>query len=161
MTFREEKRDLFAVEGDRYLAHCIGGDYALGAGIALEFAKRYHMREKLNEKWPIPYLDSSKISDTIDDSRDYNYYVGRALLVEDVFNLVTKKFSFGKPTYEMLMTCLYDMEWHCRNLGIKKLAMPRIGCGLDRLKWERVREMIKEVFADDDIDILVCYQKGE
>ena len=39
-----------------------------------------------------------------------------------------------------------------------KIAMPRIGCGLDRLEWGNVRRMIKCLFADTDVEILVCYQ---
>lgn len=37
MTYKEEKRDLFRVDTDYYLAHCISADFALGAGIAKEF----------------------------------------------------------------------------------------------------------------------------
>ena len=42
-------------------------------------------------------------------------------------------------------------------MKITKLAMPCIGCGLDKLKWEKVREIIKEIFEDMDIEILICY----
>jgi hypothetical protein len=38
------------------------------------------------------------------------------------------------------------------------LAMPKIGCGLDRLQWGRVSEMLKEIFSDYDIDIIICIQ---
>lgn len=34
--------------------------------------------------------------------------------------------------------------------------MPKIGCGLDKLEWDKVEEIIKETFKDCDIDILVC-----
>lgn len=37
-----------------------------------------------------------------------------------------------------------------------KIGMPLIGCGLDRLKWDKVSEIIKDVFADTDIEIVVC-----
>lgn len=37
-----------------------------------------------------------------------------------------------------------------------KLAMPRIGCGLDKLEWSKVKAIIEEVFADTDVEILVC-----
>lgn len=33
--------------------------------------------------------------------------------------------------------------------------MPKIGCGLDKLDWTAVREIIREMFADTDIEILV------
>jgi hypothetical protein len=36
--------------------------------------------------------------------------------------------------------------------------MPIIGCGLDRLQWDKVSEIIKDVFKDTDIEILVCKQ---
>ena len=40
MTFTEVHQDLFTVPKDYALVHCISADYALGAGIAREFAKR-------------------------------------------------------------------------------------------------------------------------
>jgi len=43
------------------------------------------------------------------------------------------------------------------NNNIKFIAMPKIGCGLDRLQWGMVREIITEVFNDLDIEILVCH----
>ncbi len=34
--------------------------------------------------------------------------------------------------------------------------MPKIGCGLDRLQWGLVREIVEEVFEGVDAEILVC-----
>ena len=50
----EETRDLFTVPQGYYLAHCISGDYALGAGIAKTFNEVYNMRYKLHKQYPIP-----------------------------------------------------------------------------------------------------------
>lgn len=47
MEFREEKRDLFSVPDDYYLAHCISADFAMGKGIAVEFNRRFDMKNKL------------------------------------------------------------------------------------------------------------------
>ena len=33
-----------------------------------------------------------------------------------------------------------------------------IGCGLDRLEWEKVSAIIQEVFSDTGMEILVCRQ---
>ena len=41
-------------------------------------------------------------------------------------------------------------------LGATKLAMPKIGCGLDKLSWSQVYDIICEVFEDMDIDIVIC-----
>ena len=48
------------------------------------------------------------------------------------------------------------MKKQCLELGITKIAMPLIGCGLDKLKWEKVRKIIIDTFNDTDIEILVC-----
>ena len=34
--------------------------------------------------------------------------------------------------------------------------MPKIGCGIDGLDWTAVKMIIKQVFKNTDIDILVC-----
>ena len=44
----------------------------------------------------------------------------------------------------------------CLEKGIKKVAMPTIGAGLDRLNWKDVSKQINSIFADTDIEILVC-----
>ena len=44
-----------------------------------------------------------------------------------------------------------------KNKNIKKLVMPKIGCGLDRLSWGKVEPMVQEIFKDLDIEIVVCY----
>lgn len=143
MNFKEETRDLFTVPQGYYLAHCISGDYSLGAGIAAQFVDAYNMRYKLHRNYPIP--DGEKFAN-----------VGEALLVDNVFNLVTKSRAYYKPTYDDFYDSLVDMKEQCEDLDITKLAMPRIGCGLDRLEWGKVKEIIEEVFGDTDMEILIC-----
>ena len=143
MIIREEKRDLFTVPQGYYLAHCISGDYALGAGIATQFVEVYNMRYKLHSQYPIP--NGEKFAN-----------VGKALLVDNVFNLVTKARCFHKPTYDSLYETLVDMKDQCEEWDITKIAIPYIGCGLDRLEWDKVRDIIEDVFEDTDVEILVC-----
>lgn len=143
MIFNEVQKDLFTVPQGYYLAHCISGDYALGAGIAKAFDQVYNMRFKLHRDYAIP--NGEKYAN-----------VGRALLVDNVFNLVTKQRCFHKPTYDTLYETLVDMKEQCENFDIEKIAMPLIGCGLDRLDWEQVKDVIEDVFGETDIEILVC-----
>ena len=143
MNFKEETRDLFTVPQGYYLAHCISGDYSLGAGIAAQFVDVYNMRYKLHRNYPIP--DGEKFAN-----------VGEALLIDNVFNLVTKDRVYHKPTYDTLIKTLEDRKEQCENLDIDKIAIPRIGCGLDGLSWDMVEEIIKEVFEDTDMEILIC-----
>lgn len=145
MIYKEEKRDLFKVPEDYMLCHCISADFGMGAGIVVMFNKLFDMKNKMktlhaNEgvtKWDA---------------------LGRGYVIKEgrVFNLVTKRNVWEKPTYVNLYASLVEMRLLCEKLGVKKLAMPLIGCGIDGLKWEEVSLRVKEVFKDMDIEILVC-----
>ena len=139
MNITFEKRDLFTVPQGYYLAHCISADFALGAGIAKTFDEVYNMRFKL--------------------FREYDGYVyegGDALLIDNVFNLVTKPKGYHKPRYEAVRESLEVMKEIMEANATTKLAMPKIGCGLDRLTWDEVLEIIQEVFEDTNVEILIC-----
>lgn len=145
MRYKEERRDLFAVGEDYYLCHCISADFGMGAGIVVMFNKLFDMKTKMKtlharegvEKWDA---------------------LGRGYVIKEdrVFNLVTKRNVWEKPTYVNLYASLIEMRLLCEKLGVKKLAMPLIGCGIDGLEWEEVSLRVKEVFKDMDIEILVC-----
>lgn len=139
MNITTEKRDLFTMPQGYYLAHCISADFALGAGIAKIFDSVYNMRFKLFRNYP-----------------RYVYRGGDAILIDNTFNLVTKAKYFHKPTYESLREALEMMKEQLDFLGVTKLAMPKIGCGLDRLQWTQVYDIICEVFEDMDIEIVIC-----
>mgnify|MGYP003527852693 CR=1 FL=1 len=143
MTINEINGDLFRVPHGYYLAHCISGDYAVGAGIAKKFDAEYNMRFKLFRDYAIP-----------DGEKSAN--VGRALLIDNVFNLVTKERCFHKPTYDTLYDTLVDMREQCEDFDITRLAMPLIGCGLDKLEWDKVKDVIEDVFENTNIEILIC-----
>ena len=134
MKYTEVKQDLFKVDRSWYLAHCISADAKMGAGIAVQFKKRFN----LNQLYQM------------------ELYVGQAVLIDRVFNLITKPLYWQKPTYDTLKTSLIEMRHIALRYDIEKIAMPAIGAGLDRLNWNKNREIIKDVFKDTDIEILVC-----
>lgn len=72
-----------------------------------------------------------------------------------IYYLVTKKYSTEKPRFEDLVSSLEKMRDHCVANGVKYLAMPRIGCGLDRLEWKEVKPKIEEIFSGLDISITI------
>ena len=137
MNFIEEKGNLFDVDDKYYLVHCISADCKMGAGIAVEFQKRFDLRSQIMVQHPMVYQ---------------SVRVGR------VFNLITKRHYYGKPTYESMWECLQNTKRQCGELGIKYLAMPEIGCGLDGLKWGRVRNDIKNIFEDTSIEIIIKHR---
>lgn len=139
MTIVIEKKDLFTMPQGYYLAHCISADFALGAGVAKVFDEIYNMRLKLFKNYD-----------------NYEYHGGDALPIDNVFNLVTKDKYWNKPTYESLRKSLEMMKEWLGFLNVTKLAMPWIGCGLDRLNRDEVYNIICEVFEDMDIEIVIC-----
>lgn len=73
-----------------------------------------------------------------------------------MFYVITKILSSGKPTYPALRRSLVSFRIKVTSKGIGKLAIPRHDCGLDRLDWLSVRQMIRDVFQDVPLEILVC-----
>lgn len=145
MKYEEKIMDLFSVGNDYHLAHCISSDFAMGAGIVLEFNRRFNMKNILRNKYYnyVGYWDFS-------NNKGFCIKEGRVL------NLITKRLYWQKPTITTLTNALIEMRKECINNGIKKIAMPLIGCGLDRLSWNDVSNAIKTVFNNTDIEILVC-----
>lgn len=47
------------------------------------------------------------------------------------------------------------MKKHAMEHNIGAIAMPRIGCGLDGLVWDRVRDILTDIFKDTDIKITI------
>ena len=52
MRYNEIKCDLFSLGPEYYLAHCISADFALGAGIAVQFNRRFDLHKRLKAEYP-------------------------------------------------------------------------------------------------------------
>lgn len=144
MVYKEEVRDLFTVPQGYMLAHCISADFNLGGGIARQFCEHYNMKERLMNGYGADFSE-----------------VGISLQIDNVHNLVTKRYVKDKPTYTDLKKALEDMKAGMELDGQEKVAMPKIGCGLDGLDWGIVKAIIKDVFEDTDIEILICVREED
>lgn len=142
MRYKEQKKDLFSVDSDYYLAHCISADFGMGKGIVVEFNKRFDMKNKLKQLYP-NYLQTWTNGDCLKEGK--------------VFNLITKERYYDKPTLMTLKNALIKLKETCLEKNITKIAMPKIGCGLDQLNWNDVKRLLFETFEDTDIEIFVCY----
>lgn len=69
---------------------------------------------------------------------------------------MTKSRYWQKPTYKSMSDALVAMRDICVERGINRIAMPVIGCGLDKLDWHRVSKLIKEIFVNTEVEIIVC-----
>lgn len=73
-----------------------------------------------------------------------------------VYNLVTKQTVSHLPNYQSVVKALIILKGQMQSDNKNRLAIPKIGCGIDRLEWYVVSELIKAIFSDTDVDILVC-----
>lgn len=71
------------------------------------------------------------------------------------------KYTPAKPTYEDLQKSLIAMREMCVKYRINYVAMPQIGCGLDRLEWPKVEKLIRDIFAPTNVNITIYYLPGK
>ena len=159
MKYEEVKGDLFEVnsnlaEGEQpySLAHCISLDFGMFGGIAAQFNSVFDMKNLLLKKYPAGILSfisgTTVLPVTVEDP-----VCGQNIVV---YNLVTKKKVSDKPTYEAMESVLGQLRELTYVGDIKRLAIPMIGCGIDGLEWDKVKELIHKVFDTSDIEIKVC-----
>jgi len=135
----EIRGDLFQCPIQTSLAHCVSEDFSMSKGIAVGFKRKF-----------------GKVRELLAQRRS----IGQVAFINDgerfVFYLVTKHRYYHLPTYESLEASLVDLKNSCVNLNVRELAIPRIGCGLDKLDWGIVRDMTNKIFADTNVKI-TCY----
>lgn len=145
-----ESGDIFATPNPQALAHgcnCFG---AMGAGIAVEFKKR----------WPAMYNIYRD-----DCLRGYfkpgDVYMYTPCIETDpkVFNLATQDRFQAKIGW--INTAIITMLRQARVHNITEILMPAIGCGLGGLDWREVKNLL-QTFDSSDVNLRVCetYRKG-
>jgi len=74
-----------------------------------------------------------------------------------IYYLITKELSKHKPMYNSITAAITKLRDLIVEHGVKKLAIPRIGCGLDKLDWSRARCIIENLFQNTECAIKVCH----
>ena len=122
------------------IAHCVSSDFAMGKGLAKQIAAAY------------PEIKSSLLSIE-------NPQIGSSIAYFEptdkkfIYNLITKNLYFEKPMYYHLSVSLCQLRAQLNRHGIKEIALPKLGCGLDGLSFETVYQMIADVFYNTDIKV--------
>ena len=144
MLFRFINSDLFnAPASNNLYVQCGSADLALGAGIAVEFNKRYNVKERAIEQITQP----PEVGDIIYLDKRFEYDT-------PVVTLITKAKYNNKPTYGTLVRALMNLKqylWDHKEITI--LSMPAIGCGLDKLDIDEVCNILITVFNDTQYEI--------
>jgi O-acetyl-ADP-ribose deacetylase (regulator of RNase III) len=135
------KGNLF--DSKKSLVHCVAKDLKMSRGIAVDFKRKFGGVEEMRKQ---NLLRGSCGVIKAHGAHDHDRWI---------FALVTKDISAirpvdveGKPKYDDLDHALQELRKKVDELGVKELAMPKIGCGLDHLKWERVETYLQIIFDD-------------
>ena len=117
----------------------------MGAGIALQFTRRYPlMKQEL-------LSHQLKVTDVVFYKEKHKH---------SVFNLITKEMFYHKPTRRDFNETIINLKKVITDSSINKLAIPLLGAGLDKLNWNITSDFIKECFHDTALEILVVRLGG-
>jgi O-acetyl-ADP-ribose deacetylase (regulator of RNase III) len=127
------------------LAHGCNTVGAMGAGIAVEFKRRF----------PQMYLAYRDLC------RTGQFKGGEVLVWDDdapytIFNLATQAHWQLPAKPEYIEQAVIKMLIEAGRRGISQIAMPRIGAGLGSLRWYEVEEILERC-APDESPVLVVY----
>lgn len=76
-----------------------------------------------------------------------------------IYYLITKEKYYNKPTIETLKKTLLKLCEDCEKQNINTLFMPKLGCGLDKLNWKKVKSIIFEIFSPIKTKIIIVIKK--
>ena len=127
------------------IAHCISADAKMSKGFAKTIWRRVNglhehcRRAKAIVGSALPYWNPES----------FNF----------MYNLITKSKFPEKPTLDNLRISLENMRGHALLNNVTKILMPKIGCGLDKLQWVDVFELIRVNFTYSGIQIQIITKR--
>jgi len=125
----------------------------MGKGIALQFKKAFPANYEA-------YHRACKTGEVV-QGRMHVFETGRMMNPKYIINFPTKRHWRGKSKIEDIEHGLNDLLKIVRQLGIKSIAIPPLGCGLGGLDWGQVRRLIEEKFREaNDIRVLLYEPVG-
>lgn len=136
--FVELTGNIFDVQPQISLAHCVSRDFKMSRGTALEMRRKFGQVARLRQQ-------QKKLSEVAYIRQDKQM----------IFYIITKEHFWQKPTYKTIYQSLQNLKKLCIENNITKLACPRLGCGLDGLKWKLVRNMLRYTFRESPVYIQV------
>lgn len=145
--YEETGKDLFALPVDA-LAHGCNTLGIMNAGIAREFKARYPLMFR-------EYQSYCKSGDF--HPGQIHFYHSTDSKKPHVINIAIQLDLDKGARLAYLEQGLAAVEHNHKRLGIKTLAMPRIGCDLGGLAWNDTRAIIQNIFRTSDLEVLVSH----
>ena len=121
--------------------NCVG---VMGKGLALEFALRYPKLKDI-------YTDQCR-KKQIRVGYIYSYKIDNTLII----NFPTK-YDYKYPSrYEWIEKGLINFVNQYKNLGIKSIAFPYLGCSNGELDSNQVLKIMEKYLSLDDVEVYIC-----
>jgi O-acetyl-ADP-ribose deacetylase (regulator of RNase III) len=135
--------DLFTDEGTRAWGHGCNCAGAMGAGIAVEFKRRFpRMFEEYRER-----------------CADGRFGLGDVFVWSEgdmtVYNLGTQAHWRKKAQLPALSKAVARMVKLAEQGGVRRIALPRIGAGLGGLDWPKVRAVVEAAGDSTSVELIV------
>ncbi len=147
MVLKEYEGDLFHLSDvDSYFAQGISADFAMKKGISVKFNMSFNTKDRLIAK----YGNYLKKWDSVKDGSQ-----GFCILEDRILNLVIKRDYKDEPSLIAVSMAFFEMRRIIIEKNIRVVSMPQIGCGLEGLKWEDVRNQLKIALEDTNVIIKV------
>ena len=75
-----------------------------------------------------------------------------------IFHIVTKEESTSRDIkWKNFKTAVNRLAKQCEELGVKNLAVPKIGAGLDGMHWPKNMRLLNQVFNMSKTEVTICY----
>ena len=138
--------DIFATADINAYAHGCNCAGAMGAGIAIEFKRR----------WPRMFEEYAE------RCRDNRFGLGDVFVWSEgehtIYNLATQVHWRKKAQIPALAKALGKMLELASQSGIDRVGLPRIGAGLGGLDWTRVKRVVTEASEKSSVTMVVFEQ---
>lgn len=95
------------------------------------------------------------IGEQLLDYVNVEWETGDVIPTGSVYNLLTKNNKDDCATYDNVKLCLENLRDICYRDNTKYLAIPKIGCGRDKLNFTKVLYLICDIFGNTDIQVCV------
>ncbi|MBN1511467.1 MAG: macro domain-containing protein [Phycisphaerae bacterium] len=147
-----QQGDILKAKADALVntVNCVG---VMGRGIALQFSKAFP--EVLRA------YEAACRRGEVQPGRVFTCDLNRLEPPHYVINVPTKEHWRGRSRMEYIEAGLHALVNEVRQLGIRSIAVPPLGCGLGGLDWPDVRPRIEQAFeALPDVRVLLFEPAG-
>ncbi len=134
--------DLFS-QGFQAIGHGVNCRGAMGAGIALQFARRWPAMEREYRRrcW-----DGMLVLGSIHVWTDGTI---------TIYNMATQRFPGPNANLRAIRTSLALSLTDAEQKGISEIGIPRIGSGIGGLDWLNVENAIRDVAQESNVKVVV------